>query len=114
MTKYEPDLSRLFHALSDPTRRAILAQLCAGPQPMAKLAQPSGFALPTIQRHLAVLEEAGLITTQKQGRQRICTARTDGLDAATDWISDTRSKMAAQTDRLAHYLDQLIRKTHDL
>lgn len=114
MTKYEPDLSRLFHALSDPTRRAILAQLGAGPQPMAKLAAPSGFALPTIQRHLAVLEEAGLVTTQKQGRQRICTARADGLDVASHWISDTRRKMEAQTDRLAHYLDQLIRKTHDL
>lgn len=114
MTKYEPDLSRLFYALSDPTRRAIMAQLCAGPQPMAKLAEPSGFALPTIQRHLAVLEMAGLITTQKQGRQRICTARADGLDSATLWISDTRRKMAAQTDRLSHYLDQLIRKSDDL
>jgi len=114
MTKYEPDLSRLFHALSDPTRRAILAHLGAGPQPMAKLAEPSGFALPTIQRHVAVLEDAGLITTQKQGRQRICTARTDGLDVATHWISDTRSKLAAQTDRLSHYLDQLIRNSHDL
>jgi DNA-binding transcriptional ArsR family regulator len=114
MTKYEPDLSRLFHALSDPTRRAIMVQLGAGPQPMAKLAEPSGFALPTIQRHLAVLEEAGLITTQKQGRQRICTARADGLDGATQWIKDTRTKMAAQTDRLSHYLDQLIRKSDDL
>jgi DNA-binding transcriptional ArsR family regulator len=114
MTKYEQDLSRLFHALSDPTRRAIMAQLGAGPQPLAKLAQPSGFALPTIQRHVAVLQEAGLITTQKQGRQRLCAVRAEGLDIATDWITDTRSKMSAQTDRLAQYLDQLIRKSHDL
>jgi DNA-binding transcriptional ArsR family regulator len=114
MTKYDHDLSRLFYALSDPTRRAIMVQLGTGPQPMAKLAQPSGFALPTILRHVAVLEEAGLITTQKQGRQRICTARADGLDAGAGWITDTRTKMAAQTDRLSHYLDQLIRNSHDL
>lgn len=91
MTKYEIDLSRLFHALSDPTRRAILAHLGAGPQPMVKLAEPSGFALPTIQRHVAVLEEAGLISTEKKGRQRICRARTDSLDVASDWIENTRS-----------------------
>jgi DNA-binding transcriptional ArsR family regulator len=109
MTKYEPDLSLIFHALSDPTRRAMLLSLGDGPQPMAKLAAPTGFALPTVQRHLAVLEEAGLITTQKQGRTRICTARGDAMQVGADWLMETRAKMQAQTDRLGQYLDSLFK-----
>ena len=75
----------------------------------AKLAAPTGFALPTIQRHLEVLEEAGLITTQKQGRTRICTARPQPMAEVADWLTETRAKMQSQTDRLGQYLDSLFK-----
>ncbi len=109
MTKYEPNLSLVFHALADPTRRAMLQHLGAGPMPLAKLAAPTGFALPTVQRHIEVMAEAGLITTKKQGRTRICAARTETLADVADWLLTTQQKMEAQTDRLGQYLDTLFK-----
>ena len=61
MAKHDPDLSLLFHALADPTRRSILTRLAEGPAPVTELAAPTGLRLPTVMRHLSVLEEAGLI-----------------------------------------------------
>ena len=60
MAKHDPDLSLLFHALSDPTRRMMLSRLAKGPAAVTELADPTGLRLPTIMRHLSVLEEAGL------------------------------------------------------
>src|SRR5690606_16876920 len=65
MAKHDPDLSLLFHALSDPTRRAMLTRLARGPAPVTELAAPTGLRLPTVMRHLSVLEAAGLVATTK-------------------------------------------------
>lgn len=81
MTKHEPDLSRLFQALADPTRRAMLTRLARGPAAVKELAGPTGLRLPTVLRHLTILEEAGLIATSKDGRVRTCALVPDGLAA---------------------------------
>jgi DNA-binding transcriptional ArsR family regulator len=86
MAKYNPDLSLLFHALADPTRRAILTRLAAGPAPVTELAQPTGLRLPTVMRHLAVLEEAGLIATAKDGRVRSCAIVPEALVPVRTWL----------------------------
>jgi len=72
MAKHDTDLSLLFHALADPTRRSILTRLADRPARVTDLAEPTGLRLPTVMRHLSVLEEAGLITTAKDGRIRTC------------------------------------------
>lgn len=107
MAKHDPDLSLIFQALSDPTRRAMLARLGQGAVPVSDLARPTGMALPTIMRHLAVLESAALISTEKTGRTRMCHARLDTLAATTDWLSEQRALWEARTDRLEDYLKSL-------
>ena len=104
MAKYEIDLSLIFQALSDPTRRAMLAKLGKGAVPVTTLAKPTGLALPTVMRHLAVLEEAQLISTRKTGRTRICTPRPETLAATSAWLAEQREQWEARTDRLENFL----------
>lgn len=110
MTKYDAHLSQTFAALADPTRRGILAQLGHGPASLADLARPTGFALPTVLRHVTILESAGLIRSQKIGRSRICHAATDRLDQGLDWLTNTRHALYSQTDRLETYAKSLMPK----
>jgi DNA-binding transcriptional ArsR family regulator len=110
MAKYEPNLSLIFQALSDPTRRAMLARLGQGAVPVSELARPTGMALPTILRHLAVLEEAELIATEKTGRIRMCAARPETLAATEGWLADQRAQWEARTDRLEEYVMQLMKE----
>lgn len=107
MAKHDPDLSLIFQALSDPTRRAMLARLGQGAVPVSELARPTGLALPTVMRHLAVLEQAALISTVKTGRTRLCSARPETLAATADWLAAQRALWEAQTDRLQDLLTTL-------
>ena len=107
MAKHDPDLSLIFQALSDPTRRAMLARIGLGALPVTELARPTGMALPTILRHLTVLEQADLITTEKQGRTRICRARPETLTATAGWLTEQRALWEARTDRLEALLQSL-------
>lgn len=100
MTKHDPRLSLLFHALSDPTRRSILARLAKSPAPVTDLSEPTGLRLPTVMRHLSVLEEAGLIATRKQGRVRTCAIVPEALDPARSWIDAQRAAWESRLDRL--------------
>jgi DNA-binding transcriptional ArsR family regulator len=109
MAKYEPDLSRLFHALSDPTRRAILAQLAKGPAGVSELAVPSGLRLPTVMRHLSVLEEAGLISTAKDGRVRSCEFVPTALAPVQGWLDEHRAVWEARLARLDDYVMNLMK-----
>ncbi len=111
MAKHDPNLSLIFQALSDPTRRAILAQIGAGAVAASDLARPTGLALPTVMRHLAVLEEAALIATIKAGRSRMCRARPETLAATADWLAEQRSLWEARTDRLEAYVATLMKET---
>lgn len=110
MAKYDPNLSLIFQALSDPTRRAMLAQLGQGAVAASDLARPTGLALPTIMRHLAVLENADLITTQKTGRTRLCHARPETLAATSDWLTEQRAQWEARTDRLEAFVATLMQE----
>lgn len=108
MAKYEADLSLIFQALSDPTRRAMLAQIGKGAVPVSDLARPTGLALPTVMRHLAVLEAAALVTSEKTGRTRYCRAVPETLEATMGWLAEQRAVWEARTDRLEDYVAQLM------
>ncbi len=109
MAKHDPDLDRLFQALADPTRRAMLERLAHGPAPVSELARPSGLRLPTILRHLSVLEEAGLVTTAKDGRVRSCALVPQALTPLRSWLDDQRAVWEARLDRLDAYVMQLMK-----
>lgn len=103
------DLSRIFHALSDPTRRAILSRLAEGPAPVTELAAPTGLRLPTVLRHLAVLEEAGLIATAKGGRVRSCAIVPAALAPARSWMEQQRDLWEGRLDRLEACVQQMMK-----
>jgi DNA-binding transcriptional ArsR family regulator len=105
MANHDTQLTQIFAALGDPTRRAILQQLGAGPASLGDLARPTGFSLPTVLRHVEILQAAGLIKTKKQARRRICTARPEALATARSWLAATQLAMESQTDRLAAYIE---------
>lgn len=107
MAKHDPNLDLIFQALSDPTRRAMLARMADGPLPVSDLARPTGLALPTILRHLSVLEAAELIETEKIGRTRMCRARPETLVATMDWMAEQKALWEARTDRLEAFLETL-------
>ncbi len=111
MAKHDPDLSLIFQALSDPTRRGFLARLGQGAVPVSELARPTGLALPTVMRHLGVLEAAALISTEKTGRTRMCHARPETLAATEGWLADQRAVWEARTDRLEAYVAKLMKES---
>ncbi len=113
MAKHEPDLDILFHALSDPTRRAMLARLAEGPAAVTELAAPTGLRLPTVLRHLSVLEGAGLIATAKDGRIRTCAIVPAALTPARDWMEAQRALWEARLDRLDAYVMKLMQEAGD-
>lgn len=100
MTKHDPSLSLLFHALADPTRRSILTRLAEGPARVTDLSGPTGLRLPTVMRHLSVLEEAGLIATSKTGRVRTCAVVPQALEPARTWLDVQRAIWESRLDRL--------------
>ena len=110
MAKHDPHLDLLFHALSDPTRRMMLNRLARGPAPVTELAGPTGFKLPTILRHLSVLEEAGLVSTQKDGRVRSCAFQPAALRPMTGWLEEQRKLWEGRLDRLDDYVTKLMQE----
>ena len=99
-----PTLSPVFHALADPTRRAVLEQLSLGPMPTGVLAQPHAMALPSFMQHLDLLQRGGLVTSNKQGRVRIWTLLPEPLHAATDWMTARRRLWNRRLDQLDAFL----------
>ena len=79
-------LDRVFHALADPTRRAILVRLARGPATVGELAEPFAMSLPAVSRHLKVLVEAALIHNQRDGKRRHCQLRREVLGSARAWL----------------------------
>jgi DNA-binding transcriptional ArsR family regulator len=104
MLNQSPSLDRLYHALSDPARRAMLEQLTRGPAPVSELARPLPMSLPSAMQHLGVLEEAGLVRTQKVGRVRTCALEPAALSRAEQWINERRIQWERRLDRLGDYL----------
>jgi len=102
----ENNLDSAFHALADPTRRAVIGRLMAGPAAVTELASPFGIGLPTFLKHLRVLEEGGWIRSEKRGRVRTCHVRPERLLAAERWLAEQRAVWDARTDRLADYVEK--------
>jgi len=110
MAKHDTQLSDLFHALADPTRRQILTRLAEGPAPVSELAGPTGLRLPTVMRHLSVLEDAGLIATAKDGRVRTCAIVPEALTPMQAWLEEQRAIWEARLDRLDDYVMNLMKE----
>ena len=110
MAKHDLDLSILFHALADPTRRAILTRLAEGPQAVSDLANPTGLRLPTVMRHLSVLEEAGLIASSKDGRVRTCAIVPEALTPMRAWLDEQREVWESRLDRFDDYVTKLMKQ----
>ncbi len=98
------DLSAIFGALADPTRRAILARLSEGDAPVKDLAEPFDLSAPAITKHLKVLERAGLISRSREGQQRPCRLEPGALAPVSDWIEPFRAMWEERLDRLDAYL----------
>ena len=97
-------LDATFHALADPTRRAILLRLADGPLPVGELAQPFDMSLPAVSKHLRVLSRAGLLAQEKSGRVRHCTLIAGPMRNADQWIRHYRQFWEGQLDALDHFL----------
>lgn len=107
MVKYnDSQLDRVFNALSDSTRRAILARLSTGEALVTEIAEPFDMSLPAISKHLGVLEKAGLLQRHKDGRIRRCELNAAPLEVASDWIHFYRGFWEAQLDSLTSFLDK--------
>lgn len=104
----QPDsLDRVFYALADPTRRAVMQRLAEGPASVSELAKPFGMALPSFMQHLRVLEDSGLVRSRKEGRVRTCEFQPGRLATAEQWIADQRALWEGRLDRLEAYLKEL-------
>jgi DNA-binding transcriptional ArsR family regulator len=100
----------MFHALSDPSRRAMVERLVRGPASVSELARPFDMALPTVVQHLNVLESAGIVSSSKLGRVRTYQLEPGALSSATEWIRRQRLPVERRLDRLDSYLTRRIPK----
>ena len=113
MLNQSNDLDRLFHALADPARRAIVERLSRGPAPVSELARPLPMSLPSAMQHLGVLEAAGLVRSEKVGRVRTCAIEPQALSEAEQWINARRIVWQHRLDRLGEYLKTLENEGND-
>ncbi|MEH6727240.1 MAG: metalloregulator ArsR/SmtB family transcription factor [Hyphomicrobiales bacterium] len=110
MPYHSTSLDLAFHALSDPTRRAVLSRLTHGEVPVSTLAEPFDMALPSFAQHIKVLEDSGLISSEKRGRSRWCRLEPERFDQAMDWMEAERRRWVERLDQLEVYLDKTEKK----
>lgn len=104
MASIKIKVDRVFHALGDPTRRAIVERLSEGPISVSRLAIPLQITLAAVVQHLQILEQSGLVHSEKVGRVRTCRLEPSGLSAAEQWIEDRRSTWERRLDHLGALL----------
>ena len=104
MSADQVKIDRVFHALGDATRRTILEKLSQGPISVSRLAEPFDLTLAAVVQHLQVLEDSGLVETEKIGRVRTCRIEPQGLSVAEQWIRDRRTIWERRLDRLGDLL----------
>ena len=97
----------MFHALADPSRRAMVERLSRGPTSVSDLARPFDMSLPAVVQHLKVLEASGLVRSEKAGRVRTCRIVPEALSAAENWINDRRLMWERRFDRLGALLAEM-------
>lgn len=113
MLNQSTDLDRLFHALADPARRAMVERLSRSPAPVSELAAPLPMSLPSVMQHLGVLEAAGLVRSEKVGRVRTCSIEPAAITLVEQWINARRIEWEQRLDRLGEYLKTLETKGDD-
>jgi DNA-binding transcriptional ArsR family regulator len=99
-------VDRVFHALADPNRRAIIERLSRGPASVSELARPLPMSLPAVVQHLHVLEASGIVRSDKIGRVRTCRIEPEALRPVEQWISARRTTWERKLDSLGEYLDE--------
>jgi len=100
------ELDKTFAALADPARRAMIERLARGPASVSELAAPLPMSLAGAMLHLKVLEESGLVTSEKKGRVRTCRIEPVALSLAERWVAERRAMWERKLDRLGAFLDQ--------
>ena len=103
----KPQIDNTFRALAEPTRRAMVERLTFGPASVSDLARPVDMTLAAVVQHLQILEQAGIVRTQKVGRVRTCSIAPGGLDLVADWITARRAVAERRLDRLGQVLDEM-------
>ena len=104
MLSQQGHVDRVFHALGDPTRRAMIEKLSKGPITVSRLAKPLDITLAAVVQHLQILEKSGLVRSEKVGRVRTCRIEAKGFSVVERWIADRRSLWEARFDRLGELL----------
>jgi DNA-binding transcriptional ArsR family regulator len=105
MVQYQP-IYRTFAALGDPTRRSVLERLGRGSATITELAEPFGISLTGMKKHVRVLEEAGLVTTEKVGRARMCSVGPRRLEDVQTWTQTYRQMLEQRLDRFGELLER--------
>jgi DNA-binding transcriptional ArsR family regulator len=106
----EQQLDRVFHALSDPTRRQIVERLSRGPASVSELAAPLDMTLAAVVQHLQVLEGSGVVKSEKVGRVRTCRIQTTALTSAESWINQRKALWERRLDSLGDVIAEQRRK----
>src|ERR1700712_2292406 len=104
MPNYHDELDAVLRALADPTRRAVVERLAKSPAVVSELAAPFAMALPSLMQHLRILEDAGVVTSEKHGRVRTVSLRPGALDVLHVWLGEQRTPAEHQADRLGTHL----------
>ena len=110
MLNQEAVLDRVFHALADPSRRAMIDRLTRGPASVSELAEPFDMTLAAVVQHLRVLEDSGVVRTEKVGRVRTARIEPAALSTAEHWISKRKALWERRLDRLADVLAERNKK----
>jgi DNA-binding transcriptional ArsR family regulator len=100
------NINALFHALADPNRRAMLEQLSQSPCSVSRLAEPLDISLAAVVQHLKILEDSGLVSSQKHGRVRTCQVQPAALSLVEQWIHQRRALWERRLDRLGDLLER--------
>ncbi|NYE93901.1 DNA-binding transcriptional ArsR family regulator [Psychromicrobium silvestre] len=108
MPKYSETLDRMFRALADSSRRAMVERLVHGPASVTELAKPFEMSLPTVVQHLGVLETAGIVSSTKLGRVRTYQLNAEALTPAANWIGEQRLPVEVRLDRLGAFLENSV------
>jgi DNA-binding transcriptional ArsR family regulator len=98
------EFDRVFHALADPSRRSMVERLVRGPASVSQLAEPLVMSLASVVQHLSVLEEAGIVASEKVGRVRTCQLQLPALRRTEDWLVAQRTEWERRLDRLGDVL----------
>lgn len=104
MPQYADPVDQAFRALADRTRREVIERLVSGPASTSELAEPFAMALPSFTQHLSVLEEAGLVISDKRGRTRTYRLAPSGLEVVEGWLDDQRRLWTTRLDQLDRFL----------